>query len=232
MQRERLHGVWAAKPPPTPWDAGFTIDAGLVRELVTRYADHGLHGVYTTGTDGEMHVLDRSEFRDLAAAFGRSAADSGLPAQMGCTWSHTEGVIERARVARDNGISTIQIALPSWVPLSDNEILRFFAALQEAVPDMHVVHYNISRAGRVLTGADYRAILDVAPNLIGSNHTGGDISSLIEVPQRTPDLDLFVVHGQIVPGALFGARGFYSFVANLAPQIAIRLWNHCHWGQW
>jgi len=217
---------------PTPWTDAFTIDHGVVHELVARYAAAGLHGAYTTGTDGEMHVLDLPEFTALAEAFGRSTAEAGLPAQMGCTWSHTGGVIERARIAREYGIGRIQVALPSWVPLSDSEILRFFSALQESLPEMELIHYNIARAGRFLTGDDYRAILDVAPNLIGSKHTGGDIASLIEIVQATPELDHFVVDGQIVPGALFGAKGFYSFLANLAPHVALDLWTRCQAGDW
>lgn len=217
---------------PTPWTDTFGIDHGVVKELVARYAAAGLHGAYTTGTDGEMHVLDLPEFTVLAEAFGRSTSEAGLPAQMGCTWSHTSGVIERARIAREYGIGRIQVALPSWVPLSDSEILRFFSALQESLPEMELIHYNIARAGRFLTGDDYRAILDVAPNLIGSKHTGGDIASLIEIVQVTPELDHFVVDSQIVPGALFGARGFYSFLANLAPHVALDLWSRCQAGDW
>lgn len=230
MQRERLTGVWVAMP--TPWTDAFGIDAGVVDDLVVRYAAAGLHGAYTTGTDGEMHVLDLPEFTALAEAFGRSTAGAGLPAQMGCTWSHTEGVIERARIAREHGISRIQVALPSWVPLGDGEILRFFAALQDALPDVEIIHYNIARTGRFLTGEDYRAILEVAPNLAGSKHTGGDVGSLIEIVGATPGLDHFVVDGQIVPGALFGAKGFYSFLANLAPDVALDLWARCEVGDW
>lgn len=228
--RERIHGVWAAMP--TPWNADFTIDTGCVNELVSRYAEADLHGAYTTGTDGEMHVMDLPEFRQLAVAVGQSAAATGLPFQMGCTWSHTEGVIERARIARDCGVFRIQVALPSWVVLNDLEILRFFEDLQSALPDMEFIHYNIAKSGRFLNGNDYRAVLDVAPNLIGSKHTGGDIASLIDIVQQTLQLDHFVVDGQIVPGALFGARGFYSFIANLAPHIALKLWRDCEAGEW
>lgn len=225
-----LTGVWVAMP--TPWASNDALDGGVVRELVRRYAAAGLHGAYTTGTDGEMHVLDQPEFAALAEAFGRATAEAGIPAQMGCTWSHTAGVIERARIAQANGIDTIQVALPSWVPLSDTEMLRFFEALQQAVPEMRVVHYNIANAGRFLTGSDYRAIREVAPNLVGSKHTGGNVASLIEIVDATPDLAHFVVDTQIVPGRLFGAAGFYSFVANLSPDLTLRLWGLVAAGAW
>jgi len=230
MEQAPLRGVWVAMP--APWTATWQIDRGAVRELVDRYAAAGLHGAYTTGTDGEMHVLDQREFTVLAGAFGRATAEAGLPAQMGCTWSHTDGVIERARIAAANGIDTIQVALPSWVPLNDAELRGFFAALQEALPETQFIHYNIAQAGRFLGGVDYRAILDVAPNLAGSKHTGGNVASLIEIVTETPGLAHFVVDTQIVPGALFGAKGFYSFIANLSPALALELWRQCDAGAW
>jgi dihydrodipicolinate synthase/N-acetylneuraminate lyase len=230
MKAEWLQGVWAAIP--VPWDSRDRVDAGAVRELMRRYREAGLDGVYTTGTDGEMHVLEMDDFRALVDAFADGAMETGLPVQVGCTWSHTAGVIERARYAQERGVPRAQIALPSWVPLSDDEMLRFFAALQDALTDVDLIHYNIARAGRFLSGKDYRAILGIAPNLRGSKHTGGDVASLIEITQATPELAHFVVDTQIVPGALFGARGFYSFVANLNPAFTGRLWKLCKEGQW
>jgi len=224
MTHDWLQGAWAAMP--TPWSADGRIDSGIVAELVSRYLAAGLNGVYTTGTDGEMHVLDMYDFRSLVDAFSAVTIATGLPAQVGCTWHHTDGVIERARYASEHGIARVQIALPSWITLSDYEMLSFFEAIQIALPDLEIIHYNIASSGRFLTGKDYRAILDVAPNLRGSKHTGGNVASLIEIVQATPELRHFVVDQQIVPGALFGAKGFYSFVANLNPIFTAELWRN------
>jgi dihydrodipicolinate synthase/N-acetylneuraminate lyase len=225
-----LTGVWAALP--VPWGVDGTVDSDLVAELVRRYQAAGIDGAYTTGTDGEMHVLEWDDFRQLVDAFSAAAAETKLPVQVGCTWSHTDGVLQRVRYAAERGVGCVQVALPSWVPLADDEVSGFFAALQNGCPDMRLVHYNIARAGRFLTGKDYRAILEVAPNLVGSKHTGGDVGSLIEIVQATPELRHFVVDTQIVPGALFGAKGFYSFLVNLSPRFAVELWRDCVRGDW
>ncbi len=230
MTPEELRGVWVAMP--TPWMSTGKVDGGSVLELLRRYKAAGLHGAYTTGTDGEMHVLDLPEFTQLVDAFAAGAEETGLPVQVGCTWSHTDGVIERARHAAERGIRTIQVALPSWVPLNDSEMLHFFESLQNALPETKIVHYNIARAGRFLRGRDYRAIAEVAPNVIGSKHTGGDVGSLIDIVQATPEMAHFVVDGQIVPGALFGAKGYYSFTANLSPHFSLELWRCCSEGRW
>jgi dihydrodipicolinate synthase/N-acetylneuraminate lyase len=168
----------------------------------------------------------------LVDAFAKGVSETGLPAQIGCYASHTLGVLERARYARDKGITRIQIALPGWITLNDWELRRFYETLQTALPDVQFIHYNIAKSGRMLTGADYRAVREVAPNLIGSKHTGGDVGALIDVVRATPEMDHFVVDGQIVAGALYGAKGFYSFVANLSPAFARRLWHCCEAHEW
>lgn len=228
--RAPLKGVWVAMP--TPWTSDGQVDQGLVVELVRRYAEAGLDGAYTTGTDGEMHVLELEELRSLVEAFAEGVRETGLPVQVGCAWLHTDGVIERGRLARDHGIDRIQVALPAWIPLNDDEVVRFYGAIQETLPETKLIHYNIARSGRMLKGHDYKRILEVAPNLAGSKHTGGDTGALIEIIEATPGLAHFVVDNQIVTGALFGSPGFYSFIANLSPSFALKLMRACSSGEW
>ncbi|MGD9711679.1 MAG: dihydrodipicolinate synthase family protein [Thermomicrobiales bacterium] len=228
--RERLSGVWVAMP--TPWQADGTVDTGAVRELVARYAAAGLQGAYTTGTDGELHVMEANELAQLVPPFSAAAAETGLPVQVGCGWAHTAGVIERATIARHHGVDIIQVSLPSWIPLDDEELLRFYGAIGQALPELSLIHYNIAKTGRMLTGADYRRILEVAPGLAGSKHTGGNMSSLAEIIDATPQLAHFVVDSDIVAGALYGAPGYYSFVANLSPAFALEMMSACQAGEW
>jgi len=225
-----LKGVWVAMP--TPWSSAGTADQGLVVDLMHRYAEAGLDGAYTTGTDGEMHVLEFHELQNLVEAFAKGARKTGLPVQVGCAWLHTDGVIERGRMASGFGIDRIQVAMPAWIPLNDDEVVRFYGAIQQALPETELIHYNIARSGRMLTGADYKRILHVAPNLVGSKHTGGDVGALIEIVEATPGLAHFVVDNQIVTGALFGSPGFYSFIANLSPGFALKMMRACSAGEW
>ena len=228
--RETLHGVWVAMP--TPWQADGTVDAGVVRELVQRYAAAGLHGAYTTGTDGEVHVMEVDELKQLAPPFAETAAAVGLPVQIGCGWAHTNGVIERGRIAQANGVGIIQITLPSWIPLHDDEIVRFYGAIGDALPELALIHYNIMRSGRMMTGADFQRAQAVAPNLAGSKHTGGNISLLAEIIDATPDMAHFAVDADIVTGALFGSPGYYSFIANISPAFSLAMMGACTRGDW
>lgn len=221
FRQQHLHGVWPAIP--LPWTDSDALDAGLFREIVLRYAAAGVAGVYTTGTDGELSALDFDDFRIMVDAFAAAVEEAGLPAQVGCTWLHTKGVLERVQYAVDRGIRCVQIAPPFWTELNDTELTRFFATLSERFPEIGVVHYNIARA-RFLHGRDYERILPHAPTLIGSKHTGGNVGELIGCVEHAPSMHHFVVDGQAMPGAMLGAKGIYSFTANLNPRWTVAFW--------
>lgn len=224
FKQQHLHGVWPAIP--LPWKHDDTLDAGLLREIVRRYKAAGVAGVYTTGTDGELSALDFDDFRIMVDAFASAVDEVGLPAQVGCTWLHTKGVMQRVQYAVDRGLRAVQVAPPFWTELNDPELTGFFATLSERFPDIGVVHYNIAKA-RFLHGTDYARILPEAPTLIGSKHTGGNVGELMGCVEHAPSMHHFVVDGQAMPGAMLGAKGIYSFTANLNPVWAVEFFDAC-----
>lgn len=225
-----LRGVWVAMP--TPFDRHGKVDPGVVMELMQRYKAAGLHGAYTTGTDGELHVLDDDEFSDLVSAFARAAEATGMPVQVGCGANHTGATIAHGRVAREHGIGRIQTILPAWIPLNDDEVVRYYAAIQAALPETELIHYNVPRSGRTLAGPQYRRVLEVAPKLVGSKHTSSDLETYAEVIEATPGLAHFACDPLVVAAALYGCPGFYSFIANLSPGFALAMWGACERGEW
>jgi 4-hydroxy-tetrahydrodipicolinate synthase len=224
FKTEHLHGVWAAIP--LPWQEDDSLDGGLLREIVLRYKAAGVDGVYTTGTDGELSALDFDDFARMVDVFAAAVAEADMPAQVGCTWLHTKGVLQRIAYAVDHGIRCVQLAPPFWTPLSDLELVRFFATLSEQFPDIGVVHYNIPTA-RFLHGRDYAKILPEAPTLIGSKHTGGSPGELMGCLAHAPSMHHFVIDGQAMPGAMLGAKGIYSFTVNLNPGWVVDFWAAC-----
>ena len=224
FKTRHLHGVWPAIP--LPWGDDDSLDAGLLREIVLRYKAAGADGVYTTGTDGELSALDFDDFARMVDVFAAAAQEAGLPAQVGVTWLHTKGVLQRVQHAVDRGIECVQVQQPFWTELNDTELIGFFATLSERFPDTGVVHYNLAKS-RFLHGSDYAKILPEAPTLIGSKHTGGSPDELMGCVIEAPSMHHFVVDGQAMPGAMLGAKGIYSFTVNLNPTWVVDFWAAC-----
>ena len=47
----------------------------------------------------------------------------------------TAQIVERLRIAYDIGFREFQVSLPSWGPLTDDEVMRFFVDVCGTFPD-------------------------------------------------------------------------------------------------
>jgi len=86
--------------------------------------------------------MDMDEFETVTAATIEVCRESGAPVQIGCTSTYTAGAVRRARFAQRLGADAIQVALPFWFPLSDDQVIAYFGALADACPDMSIVIYD------------------------------------------------------------------------------------------
>src|SRR3712207_9569121 len=76
------------------------------------------------------------------------------------------------------------ISLPSWGPLNDDEMLRFFVDVCGTFPDARFLHYNLPRTKRVLTGPEYARIVAEVPNLAATKNTGRSEEHTSELQSR------------------------------------------------
>ena len=225
-----LRGVWAAMPMPLGDDGA--LDRGALNELVARYAAAGIDGAYCTGTDGEFHTLELDEFRTLAEAFAAAADRVNLPIQAGTGWLTLRGAIERTRIARDLGMRWVQVVPPFWVPLNDQERIRFYGALADAVPDVGILLYNTERIGKILGAEQIRALSDAVPSIAGSKYDGWDKAEFAEICAATPDLAHLPVDVGIGPSSAYPTKGVCSWVANLNPVWMMDWWRAVEAGDW
>src|SRR4051812_24538847 len=93
LTRENLHGVWAAVT--TPFDARERFDEEIFRENVRRLHAAGVHGIYTTDSDGEFYAIELDEFRQIVDVFADETRRLGFPTMVGVTWANTQGMIDR-----------------------------------------------------------------------------------------------------------------------------------------
>lgn len=224
-----LHGVYAAVP--TAWDDTGRFDPATFQENAARLIAAGVHGVYTTGTDGEWYAVESDDFRRMVDAFAAEVRNQSVGSQIGVTWINTEGVLARARYAAERGNRTVQVALPMWLKLSEADVVHFFRDLAHAVPDVGIVHYNTRYAKNFLTAADYRRIRGEVSNLIGTKFLGS-LNELIDVVDGVPELIHFTDEEAHAPGRFLGAQGVYTWLANIHPEISLAIHEACERRNW
>ncbi|MBA3274524.1 MAG: dihydrodipicolinate synthase family protein [Chloroflexia bacterium] len=231
LTRENLRGVWAAIH--TPFDDEDRFDEETFRENLRRLAAAGVHGVYTTDSDGEFYAIELDEFKRIVDVFADETQQLGLPTQMGVTWCNTQGMIDRLRHVAARGILGAHIGHPFFMPMAPDAYLAFWEDIRRAVPETFaLIHYNSPRMHNYQLGADYAVIQAVVPNLIGTKHVSGSIPEFLTLMSDAPQLSHFSGEQAMTPFMFFGARGVYSWFVNFNPTYMLAWYDEIIAGQW
>lgn len=230
-QPDDIYGLWAAVP--MPWASDHRLNAPMLQRNLERLAAAGSDGIYSTDSDGEFYALELDEFRSFIEAFSRFMEPLDCRAQMGVTWTNTQGIIDRIKVCLDHGISTVHVCYPYWMPLSADDVRRFWNDLAEAAPAAKWVHYNTPRGHVVMNGGDYKRLAAEFPDqLVGTKLASQNVVELCDVIGSTPHLAHLVTDFVVAPAMMLGARGAYSFWVNTLPEWQRRLVDLCQKRAW
>jgi dihydrodipicolinate synthase/N-acetylneuraminate lyase len=210
---------------PSPWDEHDELDSQTFRAEVRDVLAAGFRHVYVFGTGGEGYAVDTRRFRAVVDLFYEETRVDGVFPMVGVIGLSTPQIVERLTYAHDVGFRAFQISLPSWGPLNDSELLRFFEDVCGTFPDSKFLHYNLPRTKRVLTGADYARIIARVPNLVATKTTGGGLIGAEELMRNSSELMHFMGEANFPHGSMFGACGLLASYAELSPAMTNRLFE-------
>jgi dihydrodipicolinate synthase/N-acetylneuraminate lyase len=231
LTRTNLKGVWAAIT--TPCDQYGRFDEGPFRENMRRLHRAGVHGIYTTDSDGEFYAIELDEFREIVDVFADEAAKLGALTQVGITWVNTDGMLQRLRHAADRGIHGAHVGHPFFMPMTEGSYQSFWADVQAATPnDFALIHYNTPRVHNYQRGPDYAILESAVPNLVGTKHVGADFPEFCSVVRNAPNLSHFTSEHSFTPFTMFGARGIYSWFANFNAPYMVSWYDSMVAGDW
>ncbi len=210
---------------PSPWDERFELIDKLLREEVRRVLAAGFRHCYVFGTGGEGYAVDTRRFRQVVDVFYEETQGKDVSAMVGVIGLSTPQIIERLEYAHDTGFRMFQISLPSWGPVNDDELLRFFADTCGRFPDSRFLHYNLPRTKRVLGGREYARIIAEVPNLVATKTTGGGIVAAEELLRHAGELQHFMGEGNFPHGSMFGECSLLASYAELSPRMTFALFE-------
>jgi dihydrodipicolinate synthase/N-acetylneuraminate lyase len=130
-------------------------------------------------------------------------------------------VIDRIERAAELGVDTFQLSLPSWGALNDRELADFFAETCGRFPQLRFLHYNLPRAGRVLTPAEYRALAALHENLVATKNAGASNTAIAGLFEHVPELRHFFTEPGYAYASLLGECGLLVSVSLLSPRLAL-----------
>ncbi len=231
LTRDTFTGPWAGLP--VAWTKEDRFDEEAYRNDVTRCCRAGIPGVYTGGTTGEFYAMEMDEFCEVARATVEECHANGKPAMIGCSSTYTLGSIRRARIAVEFGADAIQLALPFWMEIGDDEIVPFFQSVTDETGGLPLSVYETMRSKRVLTIDQHRAIKDAVPSYLMVKANAGTIGADSEGCRALSEMvNVFVGENRWVDLGPEGVRGGCSSMVYWNPQLMLDYWLKVERREW
>lgn len=171
---DEVRGVFAIMPTPAVEGAEDpsmtdTVDHDETARAVGALIGDGVDAVLTTGTFGEGATLTWDELRGFAGTVV-SAAAGRVPVFVGATTLNTRDTIARARVLRDLGVTGMLLGRPMWCYCDDIDIVRYYTAVAEAVPELAIIVYDNPEAFKGKISSDAYRELAALPQVIAAKY--------------------------------------------------------------
>ncbi|MBI3974052.1 MAG: dihydrodipicolinate synthase family protein [Chloroflexi bacterium] len=203
-----------------PWNEDATLAEDLFRESIRYLLDRGLCDLYVFGTAGEGYAVSDALFDQVVRVFVEQVTDGGGVPMVGVISLSLPTIIERIERAAALGVREFQLSLPSWGALSDQELPVFFREVCSRFPEIQFLHYNVPRAGRLVTAAEYAALAAAHPNLVATKQVGTDLRYLSELFATASDLRHFVTDPGYAYASIIGEPGLLMAISATNPLRA------------
>jgi 4-hydroxy-tetrahydrodipicolinate synthase len=167
----------------SPFTPAGGIDEPAIGRIVEHLISARLAGIFPLGTTGESMSIHPDEKRRVVAATvkhtgGRAMVYAGIASNC-----FRESVEAAARF-KDLGVAAAVAHVPSYYPLSDDEIESYFLRLADSIP-LPLVLYNIPATTHHSILLDSLDKLRKHPNIVAIKDSSGDRPRLTEMLKRT-----------------------------------------------
>jgi dihydrodipicolinate synthase/N-acetylneuraminate lyase len=218
--RETIVGNWATLLLTTNRDGN--IDYSRLTDEIDVLISSKPNGIYSCGTAGEFYALSETEFDAVSRLLSEKCRQSQTPFQIGVSHPSAQQSLERLRRIVALCPLAVQVILPDWFPVTNDEAVDFMQCMAETACGIGLVLYNPPHAKRRLNPEDWMYMKGKIPQLIGLKvfDNNGDNEWYAHMRSCSEGLSIFIPGHRMASGILKGAKGAYSNVACLNPFAA------------
>ncbi len=215
--------------PPiiTPFTNEGEINEPVLRQLVDHLIGQGVHGLFPLGTTGEFYAFDHAQSGRILTIVKEQAAGR-VPVYAGANHISTREAVRLAHIAEECGADALSVLTPMFISQTQAEVYEFYKTVA-ANTSLPVIIYNNKPKTNVTVSPETVARLAELPNIVGVKDSTGDFTNTEEYIRLTRGNDNFsVLLGRdtlIYAGLCYGAAGAIASCANIAPGIAVDIYN-------
>ncbi len=164
----KFEGVYPAMV--TPLNRGLKIDENGLKHEVDFLIRNHVHGLVALGSSGEFPYLTVDEKKRMIDVVIKQA-NRRVPVVV-CTSSvGTDEAILLSRYAKDRGAEGLLINLPTYFPLTDNDVFNHYKAISKAV-DLPILLYDFPYVTHLEMSPELISRLSRIENIVGIKETG------------------------------------------------------------
>ncbi len=225
-----LPGIYP--PIITPFKDDEVDYAGLAHN-VGRWMGTGLRGLLALGSNGEAAFLDEDEAERIVATV-REGVPRDRVLLVGTGRQSTRATIAATRRAAKAGADAVLVLTPFYFKsqMTPDALAEHYRAVADASP-VPVLLYNFTNVTGLNMAPDTVAGLSAHPNIVGLKDSNGDIGQVAGVVARVPP-EFAVLVGSastLHPAMVVGASGGIVAVANVVPDVCVKLYDLVRAGQ-
>ena len=214
-------------PIVTPVDENGKLNEKAYRKLVDYLADNGIHGVFPFGTTGEFYAYDLGFYTHLLEVT-KDAVRGRMQIYAGANHITTKGAAEIAKaVEKVGGIDALSVLTPMFVSQTQEEVYTYYKEIA-AETSLPIIIYNNKPKTNVTVEPATVAKLAEIDNIVAAKDSTGDMTNAEEYLRLTQGMEFSVMMGRdtlILAGLHYGASGAIASCANVAPRIAVDIYD-------
>jgi len=213
-------------PAATPFKDDAIDTAGLAHNT-RRWMETGLRGVLALGSNGEAAFLDEDEAERVVVTM-REHTPRDRVLLAGTGRQSTRATIAATRRAAKAGADAVLVLTPFYFKsqMTQDALVDHYRAVADASP-VPVLLYNFTNVTGINLSPDSVATLSQHPNIVGQKDSNGDVGQVAAIIARVPpDFPLLVGSaGTLYPAMMVGAAGAIVAVANVVPDVCVKLYD-------
>jgi len=209
----------------TPFTAREEIDEDDLRETIRFLIKCGVHGIMCNGSTGEAASLLKEE-RKKVVQVTVDEAKGKLPVIAGTGVSGTRETIRLTEDARDAGADAAMIVTPFYLIPNPEGVYAHYKRITESI-DFPIVLYNIPPHTKTNIDPELLGKLAKLKNIVGIKDSSGNLGQFAEFIKNAGD-KIAVLNGcddLLFPAFMLGAPGAIVAVGNIAPELAVNIYN-------
>ncbi len=209
----------------TPFTEDGKLDEVNLKRITSYILGKGVHGIKTTGGNGEGPHLLREEKKTVTQIVVETVKGR-IPVIAGTAACSTMETILLTNDAAEVGADAAIVTPPFYYILPDNCLYEHYERLSGSVDIPVIIYNNPLYTGNNLQPELIAKLADI-DGIIGLKQSNVDLGQLVEVIRLVGD-SISVLTGidsQFYPSLCAGSKGIFSTAACVVPQLMVDLFS-------